>query len=38
MLNILFIYIYCGYFVRRGSTICAILVEGIIGNIPVKLF
>ena len=28
----------CGFFVRRGSTICAILVEGIIGNIPVKLF
>ena len=38
MLNIFFIYIYCGYFVQWGSTICAILVEGIIGNIPVKLF
>ena len=28
----------CGYFVQQIGTICAIVVEGIIGNITVKLF
>ena len=27
-----------GLFVRRSGTVCAILVEGIMGNVHVKLF
>ena len=37
-LNILLIYSSGGSFVWRSRTICAILVEGIMGNIPMKLF
>ena len=28
----------CDHFVHQSGTICAILVECIVGNIPVKLF